>query len=191
MRITGGQYRGRNLRAPKSGVRPTQDMVRQAVFNILMARIEGARVLDLYAGSGAVGLEAISRGASDVTWVERDRKTLAILRANAELVDSGPSRIITDDVVRFLRRAAGRTPYDIIYADPPYADARAGDPDPLPELLQLIQAGEILSKDGIFVYESAGGRRASETELPEGWQTIVDREYGRTRVRGFGLVGSD
>jgi len=160
-------------------------MVRQAVFNILMTRVPDARVLDLYAGSGAIGLEALSRGAADVTWVERDRKTLAILRANAELVDSDAGRVVADDAIRFLRRAAGRPPYDIIYADPPYTDARAGDPDPLPELLQLIQAGEILAKDGVFMYESAGGRRASKTEAPEGWQTIIDREYGRTRIRAF------
>jgi len=167
-------------------------MVRQAVFNILMTRIEGSRVLDLYAGSGAVGLEALSRGAADATWVEQNRGTLAVLRANVESIAKDAGRIISDEVTRFLRRATGRPPYDIIYADPPYTDARAGEEDPLPTLLQLIREGEILAKDGIFVYESAGGRRASRADdLPEGWQIAIDREYGRTRLRVFELVVSD
>ncbi len=165
--------------------------MRQAVFNILMSRIPDARVLDLYAGSGAIGLEALSRGAAEVTWVERDRKTLAMLRANAEFTDGSKTRIVADEATRFLRRAADRPPYDVIYADPPYADARAGETDPLNELLQLIQAGEVLASDGIFVYESAGGRRASKTDdLPEGWQTLTDREYGRTRIRIFSPLWS-
>ncbi len=185
MRITGGQYRGRNLRTPKSGVRPTQDMVRQAVFNILMSRILDARFLDLYAGSGAVGLEALSRGASEVTWVEQDRNAVAALRANVSEV-AGQIRLVADGAFRFLRRAAGHPPYDIIYADPPYGDARKGEAEPLFELLKLIQTGEMLASDGIFVYESAGGRRASNEEPPEGWQVITDREYGRTRIRAFG-----
>jgi 16S rRNA (guanine966-N2)-methyltransferase len=166
-------------------------MVRQAVFNILMSRIPDARVLDLYAGSGAIGLEALSRGAAEATWVERDRKTLAILRANAELIDSHTSRIVADDAIRFLRRATDRPPYDIIYADPPYTDARAGEQDPLTDLLELIRTGQVLANDGIFVYESAGGRRASKEEPPEGWQTITDREYGRTRIRAFALADND
>ncbi len=188
MRITGGQYRGRILRAPKSGVRPTQDRVREAVFNILMTRMDGARVLDLYAGSGAVGLEALSRGASDVTWVERDSKTLAILRTTVEKISDNGGRIVADETTRYLRRAAGRTPYDIIYADPPYVDARTDEEDPLPKLLELIHEGEVLAKDGIFVYESAGGRRAAKTDPPQGWQTVIDREYGRTRIQVFGTI---
>ncbi len=196
MRITGGQYRGRNLRTPKSGVRPTQDMVRQAVFNILMSRVPDARFLDLYAGSGAVGLEALSRGAAEITWVEQNRSTLAVLRANVSEVGGQRSevgsntRVVADDALRFLRRAAGRPPYDIIYADPPYADARTGQQDPLTELLELIREGQVLAKDGIFMYESPGGRRASKTEAPEGWQTVVDREYGKTRIRAFARTDS-
>lgn len=163
-------------------------MVRQAVFNILMTRIDGARVLDLYAGSGAIGLEALSRGAADATWVERDRKTLTILRSNVEDIAGNSGRIVADEATRFLKRTAGRPPYDIIYADPPYVDARAGEEDPLPTLLELIREGEILAKNGIFVYESAGGRRASKTDdLPEGWEILIDREYGRTRIRGLGF----
>ncbi len=193
MRITGGLFRGRKLRAPRSGVRPTQDMVRQAVFNILVARTEGARFLDLYAGSGAVGLEALSRGAAQVYWVEQDRRTLAVLRANvsgfAPLCGTTPGqvagerRVVGADAVRFLRRAAGRGAYDIIYADPPYVDGRDGGENPLPGLLEAIQEGEMLAKDGVFVYESSGGRRAGGGELPAGWREMVDRTYGRTRVR--------
>ena len=166
-------------------------MVRQAVFNILVSRIPDARVLDLYAGSGAVGLEALSRGAVDVTWIERDRKTSAILRSNVESIAGSSGRIVADEVTRFLKRMAGRPPYDIIYADPPYVDARAGEQDPLPELLELIRAGHVLAKDGVFVYESAGGRLASKADdLPEGWEILIDREYGRTRIRAFGPLWS-
>ncbi|MBT3297289.1 MAG: 16S rRNA (guanine(966)-N(2))-methyltransferase RsmD [Verrucomicrobia bacterium] len=206
MRITGGEFRGRVLRAPKSGVRPTQDMVRQAVFNILMGRIDGSRFLDLYAGSGAVGLEALSRGAVGVTWVERERKSLTVLRRNVAEIGGSSSaeassfakatedesegrrnagRVVSDEAVRFLRRRAGREAYDVIYADPPYVDSRAGDNDPLAELLEAIGEGDVLARDGVFVYESAGGRRAQAVELPEGWGELMDREYGRTRVRVF------
>lgn len=187
MRITGGQHRGRRLKAPKSGLRPTQDLVREAVFNMLMTRIPDARFLDLYAGSGAIGLEALSRGAADITWVERDRRTLTIIRANvANLAPAATAQthIVADDALRFLRRTAGRTPCDIIYADPPYTDARRNEPDLLPTLLPLIHTGNLLAREGVCVYESAGGRRATRDEaLPEGWKILSDREYGRTRIR--------
>jgi 16S rRNA (guanine966-N2)-methyltransferase len=189
MRITGGEFRGRVLRAPKSGVRPTQDMVRQAVFNILMGRIDGSRFLDLYAGSGAVGLEALSRGAVEVTWVERDRKSLAVVRKNTseiggQSVEAG-CRVVAAEAVQFLRRRAGREAYDVIYADPPYVDSRAGEEEALLPLLAAIGDGDVLARDGVFMYESAGGRRAQVIELPQGWREVMDREYGRTRLRVF------
>ena len=191
MRITGGEFRGRALRAPKAGVRPTQDMVRQAIFNILMERVAGARFLDLYAGSGAVGLEALSRGASEVVWVDRDRRALAVLRANVTDVGDGAGRVVADDAVRFLGRVAGRGVFDVIYADPPYTDGRDGGEDPLPGLLAAVQAGEVLATDGVFVYESSGGRRARGGELPPGWVELVDRTYGRARVRVLAEVEAE
>ncbi|NQU41367.1 MAG: 16S rRNA (guanine(966)-N(2))-methyltransferase RsmD [Lentisphaerae bacterium] len=186
MRITGGEFRGRVLRAPKAGVRPTQDRVRQAVFNILMDRVAGERFLDLYAGSGAVGLEALSRGASEVVWVEQDRRALSVLRANVADLGHGAGQVVADDVIRFLGRVAGRGVFDVVYADPPYTDGRDGGEDPLPGLLVAMQSGGVLAKDGILVYESSGGRRARGGELPPGWTALVDRTYGRARVRVFG-----
>jgi 16S rRNA (guanine966-N2)-methyltransferase len=168
-------------------------MVRQAVFNILMSRVEGVRFLDLYAGTGAVGLEALSRGAAGVCWVEQDRRTLATLKRNVAEAGRGASgdpvpagcRVVADDAVRFLRRTAGREAYDVIYADPPYADGPDGGADPLPELLDAVRAGGVLASEGLFVYESSGGRRAGETALPPGWRARLDRRYGRARVRVF------
>jgi 16S rRNA (guanine966-N2)-methyltransferase len=123
LRVSGGEARGRRLKAPKN-IRPTQGMVKQAIFNMVGPRIEGAAVLDLFAGSGALGIEALSRGAASVTFVDQETRGLAILRQNLDALGfKERARVVRGDVVRWLQashdavRAA-----DFVFLDPPYED---------------------------------------------------------------------
>ena len=123
LRVSGGEARGRRLKAPK-GIRPTQGMVKQAIFNLVGSGIEGAEVLDLFAGSGALGIEALSRGAAGVTFVDHQARGLAILRQNLDVLGlKERARIVRGDVVRWLEaspdivKRAG-----VVFLDPPYDD---------------------------------------------------------------------
>jgi 16S rRNA (guanine(966)-N(2))-methyltransferase RsmD len=123
LRVAGGEARGRRLKTPK-GIRPTQGMVKEAIFNLIGAGIADAHVLDLFAGSGALGIEALSRGAAGVTFVDREPRGLAILRQNLETLDlKARAAVVRADVVRWLEsspdqiRQAG-----IVFMDPPYED---------------------------------------------------------------------
>ena len=124
MRIIAGRWRGRRLKTLGGrAVRPTTDRVREAWMSALARSVVDARVLDLFAGSGALGLEALSRGAAHVTFVERSRRAAEVIRANIELLGAGDEcTVVGDDVFRFLRRLP--EPVDLVLADPPYG---AGD----------------------------------------------------------------
>lgn len=130
VRIIAGVYRSRSLEAPAGlATRPTSDRLRETLFNVLAPRIEGAAFLDLYAGSGAVGIEALSRGAARVTFVERDAKALAVLRGNLERLGIGGAfRVDARSVAAFLRGAAGaapgREPHEVVFLDPPWDAAK-------------------------------------------------------------------
>lgn len=122
MRIIAGQHKGRTLKTPKwEGLRPTSDKLRETLFNILQHRIEGARVLDVFAGTGAVALEALSRGAASATCVESDRRAAALIAENAALCrESERCVIIRHDVKRALTAPLPGGPFDIVVLDPPY-----------------------------------------------------------------------
>ncbi|MBI3987315.1 MAG: RsmD family RNA methyltransferase, partial [Lentisphaerae bacterium] len=141
MRITGGVLGGRRLRVPSGPVRPTQDRVREALFSSLAAFIPGARVLDLFAGSGAVGLEALSRGAAFVCWVESNRRVFAVLHENIRTlagdasarmgpkedagglppgIDPAVAGLVLREALDFLSAAPPEAPFDLVFADPPY-----------------------------------------------------------------------
>ena len=121
--MTGGEARGRRLKAPKN-IRPTQSMVKQAIFNMVGPRIEGANVLDLFAGSGALGIEALSRGAASVTFVDQQPRGLAILRQNLDALGfKERARVVRGDVVRWLEASPDTVhTADVIFLDPPYED---------------------------------------------------------------------
>ncbi len=192
IRITGGSLARRLVRVPKAGVRPTQDRVRAALFSSLADTVRGARVLDLFAGSGALGLEAYSRGAASVWWVESDRRVLAVLRDNiralcgthalagselgAAAARSAPeTRVVEADALTFLRQTPAGQPFDIIIADPPYD--RSGTW--LKNILCALAAGYMLSASGLFIAELA----AQSPVVPLlGWQLLKTREYGETRI---------
>ena len=123
LRVSGGEARGRRLKAPKN-IRPTQGMVKQAIFNMVGPDIEGARVLDLFAGSGALGIEALSRGAASVTFVDQQPRGLAILRQNLDLLGfKDRARLVRSDVVRWLEASPDAVrSADYVFLDPPYED---------------------------------------------------------------------
>lgn len=153
MRIISGLYRGRNLRSPPSmQVRPTSDRLRETLFNVIAPRIEGARFLDLCAGSGAVGIEALSRGASHVTFVDRSRKMCGLVESNLDLcgVPEDLTEVLMAEAGEFLRRAGakGSEGWDIIFFDPPYAI------DYTPVMVALgAPDAQLLREDGLLVVE--------------------------------------
>lgn len=167
MRIVAGQWRGRRLVAPPGRTtRPTSDRVREAVFSIL-GPLDGERVLDLYAGSGALALEALSRGAAEATLVERDRAALTALRANVEALGA-EAHVIAGDVAAFLRSAAEADGhYDLVFLDPPY---RATVVD--------LTLPPVLAPGARVVAESD---RRSPLDLPI--PVIDERRYGDTLIR--------
>lgn len=162
MRITGGIGRGRKLKVPAgSKVRPTSDKVRQALFNILGERVPGAVFLDLFAGAGGIGLEALSRGAGQVVFVDASRESLSVIKQNIEALDlADSSRVIEAKAEGFLKGPSG--PYDIIFLDPPYTMELA------PLLGHIAMAG-ILKPGGVVVAEhfkkQPSPERAGELEL--------------------------
>lgn len=179
MRITGGTFGGRLLKAPKAGpTRPTQDRVREALFSMLMEAVPGARFLDLYAGTGAVGLEALSRGAADVLWVEGDRATARLAAENVAAVAGAEMarRVVLSDVARWLRAAPAAPPYDIVFADPPYELARDGG---LADIAATLAARGLVAPGGLFIAEVP---EDATVQPGDGWTVIRDRAYGKSRV---------
>jgi 16S rRNA (guanine(966)-N(2))-methyltransferase RsmD len=174
VRITGGEFRSRALRAPRGrATRPTSDRVREALFAILGGRVAGARVLDLYAGTGALGLEALSRGALRVTFVERGREALEAIRANVTALGV-EARV--EVVAAPVERARFIEPADLVFADPPYADVPAAV-----RVLEEIVRGGALSDGATVVLEHppprAGEKPASGPEIG-GLLRDETRRYG-------------
>lgn len=175
MRIIAGRFKRRALKGPSGqDVRPTTDRVRESLFNLLVARtsLHGARVLDLFAGTGALGLEALSRGAASVLFVEAQPKTLSLARTNARTLDiASACTFLKGDAVAVL----GQTPrlqYDVIFADPPY------ELEALPDLPDL--ALPHLAPDGLFVLEHDVRHAFSEHPALD-----TTRAYGRTILSLF------
>ncbi len=175
MRITSGILRNRRLAVPDKEVRPTMEAVREAIFSSLGGTCEGLKVLDLFAGSGALGLEAWSRGADSVVFVERHPAVWKNLQRNVdELLGPGLGRTscIKADAVKWLERASGS--FDLILADPPY-----DLPDAMSHTLEGIARHSVLTPDGILVYEM---RSRGDPVISEDWAVLRDKRYGKTRV---------
>ena len=173
MRVIAGRFKGRRLKAPTwEGLRPTSDKLRETLFNILAPRIEGARVFDGYAGTGAVGIEALSRGAEHVTFVEQDRRATALITANVTACGATPAATVeTGDVATQLRRHTAV--FDVIWLDPPYDSdsARA-----------LDAAAGALAPGGLVVLERATRR---EPEAPASLARIRDVKSGDSTLTFF------
>jgi 16S rRNA (guanine966-N2)-methyltransferase len=168
VRVVAGEFRGRRLAAPRGArTRPTADRVREALFSML-GDVSGARVLDLYAGSGALGIEALSRGARSAVFVERDARAVSAIERN--LASLGlEQRVVRQDAARFLARAQGT--FDLVFCDPPY-DSASRLAGPLAERLPALTAA-----DARIVTESD---KRSPLELP--LPLLTERTYGDTRI---------
>ncbi len=183
MKVMSGSAHGMKLKVPRSGVRPTMDVVKGAIFSSLQDLIPGARVLDLFAGSGSLGIEALSRGAGSVVFVENDRYAVEVIRENLAKV-----RLTGDafaaDVFSYLDRLAVPGAFDLIIADPPYAKA-PGERDFGAELLGSESLRRALAPDGIFVLEHLPGVALN---IPKALECIRDKSYGATAVAFFRLA---
>lgn len=181
MRIVSGEFKGRAISAPAGrATRPTTDRVREAVFNILShanwaPSIEGARIVDLFAGSGALGLEAMSRGASFCLFVETDARARGVIRDNIEsLALFGTTRIHRRSAIDLGARPAGLgAPFNLAFLDPPYGKGLA------PRALEALTSGAWLTDDAIALVETG----VDETFNVTGWELQDERVYGGSKMR--------
>ena len=177
MRVIAGSAGGVRLAVPKSGVRPTMDRVKAAIFSSLGGAIIDARVLDLFAGSGALGIEALSRGAASVLFVEEDRQSTEAIEKNLAKTKLG-GRVRRQEVFEFLRRSSGLEKFQIIFADPPYEKTKSGERF-TERLLTNKELAQLLELDGVFVLEK---RPAEQTPATKDWDIVRARKYGATEV---------
>jgi 16S rRNA (guanine966-N2)-methyltransferase len=180
VRIIAGEFKGRRLKTPSwDGLRPTSDKLRETLFNILAPRIEGARVLDGYAGTGAVGIEALSRGAAHVTFVEQNRRAAALIDQNLAVcgVEQGYT-IHCGDVVSALRRLPADARFDLILLDPPYDDDMVAD--------ALAAAASRLAGGGMLVLERPTRR---EPEVPAALTRVRDVKSGDSTLTFMTMDG--
>ena len=179
MRLTGGEARGRIIRGPGSGgwLRPTSDRVREAIFDILGPRVPGSTFLDVCAGTGAVGIEALSRGAARVVFLERDRRALRLISGNLQVENwSGAHEVLAGPLDRSLDRLLGRSErFDCIFLDPPY-ETPAGD-------LPLGSIASLLPRDGRLIVEHRSGHPGMG-EAP-GFALIKSYRHGDTTLSLF------
>jgi 16S rRNA (guanine966-N2)-methyltransferase len=177
MRVVAGSAGGIHLEVPKRGVRPTMDRVKAAIFSSLADRIIGARILDLFAGSGALGIEALSRGATSAVFVEQDRQSISVIEKN--LVKTRlQGHVRQRDVFDFLRRFSATEKFDIIFADPPYEQTKSGERF-TDKLLTDETLPQLLDSGGIFVLEKRPGESLTRSDS---WRVIRQKTYGATEV---------
>lgn len=173
LRIVGGRFGGRSLRF-RGGreLRPTPARTRETLFNWLQGRVEGSRVLDLFAGSGALGLEALSRGAAAVTFVERDARAVAALRENLRALEvEAAADVQRADALRWLAAAAGsRGPWDLVLLDPPFAE-----PARLIEVLETLRTHGLMASSSLAFCEH--GTHAA-TPWPADWRVVRETRAG-------------
>ncbi len=178
MRIIAGIHRGRKLKPVKGNrIRPTADRVREAVFSVLAEKIGDAKVLDLFSGTGALGMEALSRGAANATFVEKDYEAVNLIRANLELIGESPRSLVLKGDARRMCEKLGREgrQFDIIFADPPYkVDYNA-------TLIAVILENNLLTPGGVIVYET-GPDFEFTTDCLDTFRESKIKSYGDTKV---------
>src|SRR5436189_3038366 len=177
MRVIAGSAGGIRLAVPKRGVRPTMDRVKAAIFSSLGDAVIGTRVLDLFAGSGALGIEALSRGASSAVFVEKDRQSIAVIENNLARANL-KGRVRQEDIFAFVRRSVGKETFQIIFADPPYEKTESGERY-TEKLLTNEALAQLLAPLGVFILEKRPAERFPATKL---WNIVRARSYGATEV---------
>ena len=181
MRVAGGEFGGLALKTPKTdALRPTQDRVREALFSMLAPEMSGADFLDLFAGSGSVGIEALSRGAASATFVERDRRHLAVIADNIATTvgrqgRGASARTVAADAYAWIAAYSGPG-FSIAFADPPYA---LGEERGYAQVLATLASRGVVRQGGLFIAEMTAVQRPEDTP---GWNLLRDRTYGKTRL---------
>lgn len=176
MRIISGSAGRRHIRVPGSVARPSTDRLREALFSILADRVQQAHVMDLFAGSGALGLESLSRGASSCFFVDQSRESQKVIGQNLKDLELDGGRFLGGDVFQVLK--CERADYDLIFADPPYFKS-SGDVDYVELLLVDEHLPGCLAKGGLLVVEDSS---ANEREAYEGWELLDQRRYGGSGI---------
>jgi 16S rRNA (guanine966-N2)-methyltransferase len=177
MRVIAGSAGGIRLAVPKQRVRPTMDRVKAAIFSSLGDAVIGARVLDLFAGSGGLGIEALSRGASSAVFVENDRQSAEAIDANLTKTKLN-GLVRQQDVFDFIRRVSGSEKFQIIFADPPYEKTEAGESF-TEKLLESKELPQLVQAAGTFVLEKRPGEAIPEMDF---WRVLRQKTYGTTEV---------
>ena len=174
MRVISGSVRGKRLREPANyDIRPTTDKVKESIFNIIQFDIEGRRVLDLFAGTGQLGIECLSRGAAEVTFVDQSREAIAIVRENLKSCGF-EARAVQEDSISFLSRGGK---FDIILLDPPYAT------NLLDKALQIINSVDILTEGGIIMCESGREKPMPDMNMP--YFKRKEYNYGKVKLTTY------
>ncbi len=169
LRIIGGEWRSRRVAFPEvEGLRPSPDRVRETLFNWLAPIIEGAICLDLFAGSGALGLEALSRGAAEVVFVDRDHRVVTQLQHNLQLLKAQGGSVVNADALAFLQRGARR--FDVVFLDPPYRQ------DLLAPCLERLAEGWLAPHARVYLEAEA---QLGEPPLPTGWEMARSKRAGQ------------
>lgn len=181
LRIIGGAWRSRRVRfVTEADIRPTPDRVRETVFNWLQNIVPGARCLDLFAGSGALGLEALSRGAAHVSFVDQDVRVIQQLQANFALLDAHNAEAVWSEAFEYLGSRTGGEPFDIVFLDPPYRDHLLGE-----ACARLEDAGVLAPAAWIYLESDC---RESPPALPAGWHYLHNKTAGQV---GYHLAKKD
>ncbi len=182
LRIVAGNWRSRLLDiADVDGLRPTSERIRETLFNWLAPRIHGSRCLDLFAGTGALGLEALSRGAASAVFVEQSPLAEKQLRENIGLLDADAATVLRLDALDYLA-GRPRERFDIVFLDPPFAA------DLLDETCRLLAEQQLLAGGALVYLEQDRGK--SESQLPEAWRVLKDKTAGNVRYM-LAQVGGD
>lgn len=184
MRIIAGKWKGKSLSVSDEVTRPSMDRTRQALFNILQNVIEGASVLDLYAGSGAISIEAVSRGASHAMAVEKDKHAAKVINKNLRNLNVDNVSIVHSPVIDFLEKQA-RGEFSLVFADPPYDKNFLGS-----EVLKLLNHSRlpsIISENALIIIETPQKLSAKDLEaIPDYWKLETARKYGKAHLTLFG-----
>ncbi len=178
VRIIAGQWRGRKLRFRTAGVRPTGDRVRETLFNWLAPHLPGARCLDWFAGTGVLGLEALSRGAAAAVLVERNREVADEIARQLDLLEADQAELLCADARQLNLAAHG--PFDVVFVDPPFLPADSAEADPgLADLCTLLETSGALAAPA-WIYLETGKKQALPT-LPDNWRLLREKTAGQVR----------
>jgi len=175
-RIIAGEWRGRKFAFPSlEGLRPTPDRVRETIFNWLQPVIPGAHCLDIFAGSGALGLEALSRGAAHCIFVDQQSEAVKAIREHLQMLSASQADVVQSDAMQYLQASTGQL-FDVVFLDPPFRKQL------LPRCCELLESGQLLAAGArVYMEIESENKLATELDLPANWQILRDKTTGQVR----------